>query len=170
MRIAFAVIAKLLGIFWTAYAVANLLSLGLVLLDPARPTDRLPADVAYRLVSCIALLVQLALAVSLMLGTNNWATLLGIPPDLLEPSPIGLDALDVGTRLIGVYYFVHAVPEIVLQSLILLSPATAPDGTGPDILPLIQPGVTLLLAYLCAAHTSSVLRFVAPTLGNERYD
>ena len=77
----FRVFAKLVGIFWTAYSLAAILSTGFMLLAPGPRPQHLAGEVGFRLMVCIALLIQLGLAISLMLTTDKWATLLGVPRD-----------------------------------------------------------------------------------------
>ena len=156
----FRVFAKLVGIAWTAYSLAVILGTGFILLAPGPRSESLAGEVAYRFMVCIALLIQLGLAVSLMLGTDNWASFLGVPSDSQDFTVSSEDAITVGTKLIGVYYLVQAVPDFVSECLAILQPAAEPVGGVVDVLPLVRPGATVLLGCLCAFGTASLVRLV----------
>jgi len=163
----FRVLAKLVGIFWTAYALAAILSTGLALLAPGRGSEYLSNEVAFRLVTCVALLIQLGLAISLLLATDNWANLLGVPRDNERLIFSGEDVLTLGIKLIGVYFLVQSLPDVAFECLAIVHPAAEPVSRVSDVLPLIRPAATVLLGCLCAFGTASLTRLLARSRNDE---
>ncbi len=157
----FRVLAKLVGIFWTAYSLAAILSTGFILMAPGPRPESLSSELAFRFLVFLGLLTQLILAVSLMMGTDKWAALLGVPSDSHPVKISGEDALTLGTKLIGVYFLVQSAPDLISEALAILHPAAVPVSGVSDVLPLVRPGATLLLGCLCAFGTASITRLVA---------
>jgi len=164
----FRVFAKLVGIFWTAYSLAAILSTGFILLAPGPRPEHIASEVGFRLIVFIALLIQLGLAISLMLSTDKWATFLGVPCDNAQLIFSGEDALTLGIKLIGIFILVQALPDLISESLAILHPAAEPVSGVSDILPLVRPGATLLLGCLCAFGTASLTRWLAASQESER--
>lgn len=157
----FRVLAKLVGIFWTAYSLAAILSTGFILLAPGPRPEHLASEVGFRLIVCIALLIQLGLAISLMLSTDKWATFLGVPCDHAQLMVSGVDVLTLGIKLIGIFFLVQALPDLISETLAILHPATEPVSGVSDVLPMVRPGATLLLGCLCAFGTASLKTWLA---------
>ena len=164
----FRVFAKLVGIFWTAYSLAAILSTGFMLLAPGPRPQHLAGEVGFRLMVCIALLIQLGLAISLMLATDKWGTLLGVPRDNERLMFSGEDILTLGIKLIGVFFLVQALPDLISECLAILHPAAELVSRVSDILPLVRPGATLLLGCLCAFGTDSLTGLLAASQNGEQ--
>lgn len=167
VRYLFVVFAKLIGIFWSAFALAQMLAVGLMLLGERTDPDYLGYEIAYRLLSFFALFLQLCLALSLMFGTELWAVLIGVPHDPGDVHVHDPDLLAIGTKLIGVYSLVQAIPAMATESLALLHPDAVPVTGVVDIVPLIQPGMTILFGGICVFNTRSVMRLVTATIATE---
>lgn len=167
MRYLFVVFAKLIGIMWSAFALAQALGIGLLLLGQITNATYFGYELAYRLFSFFALLLQLCLAVSLMLGTELWAVLVGVPRDPGDIQIRDPDLLAIGIKLIGIYSLLQAVPALATESLVLLHPDALPVTGVVDIVSLIQPGLTVLLGGICVFNTRSVVRLVTATFATE---
>lgn len=157
----FRVLAKLVGIFWTAYSLAMILSTGFILMAPGPRPESLANELVFRFLVFLGLLVQLTLAVSLMIGTDRWASFLRVPSDSHTVTFGGEDVLKLGTQLVGIYFLVQSAPNFIAEGLAILHPAAAPVNSVSDVLPLVRPGATFLLGCLCAFGTTSITRLVA---------
>ena len=73
----------------------------------------------------------------------------------------GEDVLPLGIKLIGVFFMVQALPDLISECLAILHPAAEPMSGVSDVLPLVRPGATLLLGCLCAFGTASLTGLLA---------
>ncbi len=79
----------------------------------------------------------------------------------------GEDVLTLGMKLIGVFFLVQSLPELISECLMILHPLAEPVRGLPDVLPLVRPLVTLLLGCLCAFGTATLTRLLTANQNSE---
>jgi len=167
MRRLFLVFAKLVGIFWTAHSLSNVLSVGLWLVYQSPDPTAFGYEFAYRVLNFLTLFLQLCLAVSLVLGTKLWATLVGIPRDRWDLDIKGVDALAIGIKLLGIYFMIQAVPTLAMTLFVTLELKEFPASSIAEAAPTIQSGMTFVLGVLCALNTQAIVGWVTKSDSSE---
>jgi hypothetical protein len=169
MRPLFLVLAKLTGLLHLFWTLGNLVQMTFyirVLISPGpdpEATDLLPL-ISY----VLYLLLALVLAWILLMKTEALADKLGIRQNAPEPDlPAPRALLGVGTRLIGLFFTLKALPAIIrmlpeIQQALALGLRLHTQGS--ILAPLLQLALGLLLAFKADAVVALLNRRPADSL------